>query len=161
MLHHHDARTPHAEPLNDSSHLHVMRPRRDARRGEHDVSPKVYMFLCGAIAETEPPPPPAESKQDPSVIRGAWGDVRKTSCSPAHIPIPDPAGSGTCLAGRQSWKTHAYPGSSAFHPCHSNIDIGRQNADTGYVMMQLKPEPFCHYLQGFAPPPFPHFERQI
>lgn len=57
------------------------------------------------------------------------------------------------LALRHSWKTHAYPGSSIFHPCYGNIDIGRQAADIGYVMMQLKQEPFYYYWQECVSPP--------
>lgn len=45
---------------------------------------------------------------------------------------------------------HAYPGSSIFHPCYGNIDIGRRGADIGYVMMQLKQEPFYYYWQECA-----------
>lgn len=75
------------------------------------------------------------------------------SCYPAYIPIPCTAGSAMSLAWRLSWKTHAYPGSSIFHPCYGNIDIGRQAADIGYVMMQLKQEPFYYYWQECVPPP--------
>lgn len=86
-------------------------------------------------------------------LREYGGDIRKTSCYPAYIPIPFTAGSGMSLALRHSWKTHAYPGSSIFHPCYGNIDIGRQAADIGYVMMQLKQEPFYYYWQECVSPP--------
>lgn len=57
-------------------------------------------------------------------------------------------------------RTHAYPGSSIFHPCYGNIDIGSQAADIGYVMMQLKQEPFHYYWQECQAPPS-HSRRQI
>lgn len=88
-------------------------------------------------------------------LRENWRDIRKTSCSPAYISTPSTAGSGISLAPRLSWKTHAYPGSSIFHPCYGNIDIGRRAADIGYVMMQLKQEPFYYYWQECASLPLP------
>lgn len=65
------------------------------------------------------------------------------------------------LAWRLSWKTHAYPGSSIFHPCYGNIDIGRQAADIGYIMMQLKQEPFYYYWQECASPLLPFWEANM
>lgn len=133
------------------------RCRRCARGGQRDVSLEAYRFLRVATADSKPP---SESKQDPSAIKGIRGDIRKTSCYPAHIPLPRTAGNRMSLACRHSWKTHADPGSSIFHPCYGNIDIGRRAADIGYVMMQLKQVPFYYYWQKCVPPPS-HFRRQI
>lgn len=69
--------------------------RHTDRDAEHDVPLRAYQFLRVATTGSKPS---SKSKQDPSAIRGIGGDIRKTSCYPAYIPIPCTAGCGMSLA---------------------------------------------------------------
>lgn len=116
----------------------------------------IGQFLCVATKDFEQP---SKSKLDPSAIKGIRGTLERWDAIRPTSPFPAQRAVGWAWHGRYSWKTHTYPGSSIFHPCYGNIDIGRQTDDIGYVMMQLKQEPLYYYWQAglFSP----HFRRQI